>query len=103
MAAQILPVVKLFFVCEEAAFDPDAAAYRILAPMHALAMPPGVVSKFVCEQFDCYAQLSDALGAFRFSVQVLPGDADVVVHTSDSAHLSFAPPPGSASSTSRSA
>ena len=89
MANQVLPVVKLFFVCEEAAFDPDAAAYRILAPTHALAMPPGVTEKFECERFDCFAQVSDALGTFRFTVQVLHGDVEAVVYESGPLEHSF--------------
>jgi hypothetical protein len=91
MANHLLPVVKLFFACEEATFDHDAAAYRLVAPLHALVMPPGVTEKFECEGFDCYAQLSDAMGTFRFSVQVLPGDLDVVIYQSPSIQLTFTP------------
>jgi hypothetical protein len=91
MAEQLLPVVKLFFPCEEAEYDPDAAAYRLLAPLHAIAMPPGVDARYECERLDCYAQLSDAIGTFRLAVEVLSGDADVVVYRSRPVAITFTP------------
>jgi hypothetical protein len=91
MSNQVPPVVKLFFPCEEAVFDQDAVAYRLLAPFHTIIMPPGVHEKYECERFDCYAQLSDALGTFRFAVQILAGDVDVVVYESAPLPMSFSP------------
>ncbi len=83
--------MKLFFPCEEAEFDPDAAAYRLLAPLHALVMPPGVLTRFECERIECYVQFSDALGTFHIAVEVLPGTADVVAYRSRPVTVTFAP------------
>ena len=90
MAEPLLPVVKLFFPCEEAVYDDDAVAYRLLAPFHTLVMPPGVVSRFECDRFDCYIQVSDAIGTFRLAIEVLPGDADVVIYRSRPTEMTFA-------------
>jgi hypothetical protein len=89
MANHLLPVGKLFFPCEEAVFDTDAAAYRILGPMHTIVMPPGVTEKFESDAFSCYTQLSDAIGAFRFTVQILPGDVDVVIYETAPIPMTF--------------
>ena len=89
MANQILPVVKLFVVCEEVSFDTESAGYVLRIPLHNVALPGDTTFPFEWDRLDCYAQLSDAVGTFRFAVEVLPEAADTVLYRSSPVELMF--------------
>lgn len=91
MAAPVIPVVRLFFACERAVYRPKYRAYSLIAPLPALSLPPGTPFPYEAPDFACYAQLSDALGTFRFAVEVRYEDADRVLVRSGSCELTFSP------------
>lgn len=91
MAEQLLPVVKLFFPCEEAVYDAAAYRYTIYGPLHTVALPSAAVFPFEWDELPCYAQLTDAVGTFRLSVELLAEDADVVLRRSPPVEITFRP------------
>ena len=46
MADSVLPVVRLFFPCDNAVIDLKDMKWSLTNPWHTVAMPPGVREKF---------------------------------------------------------
>jgi hypothetical protein len=89
MAEQLLPVVKLFFPCEEAVYDAPASRYTIYGPLHTVALPSAAAFPFAWDDLPCHAQLTDAIGTFRFSIELLAEATDVVSRRSPPVALTF--------------
>lgn len=71
VASVVKPIVRLFFPCEEALYDPVHGKWSLTNPLHTIEMPPGVQSDYVTDEFWLYAQLSGGVGTFNISVQLV--------------------------------
>lgn len=89
MADLLLPVVKLFFPCEEATFDQDRLGLVLAVPFQAIAIPTNAAFPYECSSFVCYAMLSDAIGTFRFSVAVMYEESERVLTRTAGVTLTF--------------
>ena len=89
MANLLLPVVKLFFPCEDVTFDPDQQGFVLHLPVHAIAPPTGAIFPYECQSFACYAMVADAIGTFTFKVAVMYEGAERVLARSAGVRLTF--------------
>lgn len=74
MANRVLPVVRLFFPCDQAVLDLTDMKWSLKNPWHTVQMPPGVSEKFAQRELWLYAQLTGGLGDFNLAVELRDGD-----------------------------
>jgi hypothetical protein len=70
MADRVLPIVRLFFPCDDAVLDLQDMKWSLKHPWSTVAMPPGVRENFGQEFIWLYAQLVEGVGEFMLSVEM---------------------------------
>lgn len=70
MADRVLPVVKLFFPCDEATYDPSDEKWVVRHPYFTARMPEGVTENFGALEVWLYAKITDAVGDFALVVEM---------------------------------
>jgi hypothetical protein len=73
----VLPVVRLFFPCDEAALDLADMKWSLKNPWHTVQMPAGVTEKFGQRELWLHAQLTGGLGEFNLTVELRESDSGV--------------------------
>jgi hypothetical protein len=71
MAGTVLPTVRLIFPCDDARLDPQTRKWEIRHPWSAVFLPPGARFPFRLIELKVYAQLTDGIGSFNLSVEML--------------------------------
>jgi hypothetical protein len=94
VANVVLPIVRLFFPCEEATLDLNDEKWLLKNPLHTVEMPPGVQANFVVDGIALYAQFTGGVGSFNLSVQLVDDSSGVVLGVSRPP-ISFHMPGGS--------
>ncbi len=70
MADRVLPMVRLFFPCEDAALDIESAAWILTEPLHTVWIPRESLGRFSVNDLWLCAQLTDGVGEFNLSVEM---------------------------------
>lgn len=73
----VLPVVRLFFPCDEAVLDLADMKWSLKNPWHTVQMPPGVTERFGQRELWLYAQLTGGLGEYKLTVELHDMDSGV--------------------------
>lgn len=71
MAGRVVPTARLFFPCEEATRNTATGAWILTRPMHTAHPEPRGQFPFEVDELWVYAQLTDGVGKFNLTVQVL--------------------------------
>jgi hypothetical protein len=79
MANVILPSVKMFIPCLDLDVKPVVVIY---SPVHTIRMPPGVTVDYLLDEIWFYVALTDAVGRFRLSVEML-GEEEIILARSE--------------------
>ena len=87
MANVVLPKVRMFIPCVGVDLDPKRPVV-IYSPLHTIRMAPGIKEKYLLDEMWFYVVLTDAVGAFRLSVELF-GTEDVVLRKSKPENVTF--------------
>ena len=71
MASTVLPTVRLIFPCDDAQIDPQTQKWVIRHPWSTVFLPAGARFPFRLVEMKVYAQLTDGIGSFRLSVEMV--------------------------------
>jgi hypothetical protein len=82
MAIRLVPTARLFFPCEEATLDLETSAWHLVRPLHTAHPLPRGQFPFQVDELWVYAQLTDGVGKFNLSVQVIDFVTGTVLVTS---------------------
>lgn len=75
MADRVLPIVRMLFVCSDAAYlmvDEKSKLWKwqLTEPLSVVRFPPGVTGNFDVERLWIYAQFAEAVGEFDLCVRM---------------------------------
>ncbi len=70
MAEKIKPIVRLFFLCEEAQLELEESKWILINPLHTVWMPEGITENFKQEELWAYVQFSGGSGRFYLSIHM---------------------------------
>jgi hypothetical protein len=89
--ATVKPKLRFALLCSHVDFDANGLPFALNEPIHTLQIPPGSTGGYHPPPLALYCQLEDALGTFRFSVQVRDENGFVVNPNEPPVTLSFSP------------
>ncbi|HZZ82009.1 MAG TPA: hypothetical protein VFE62_26150 [Gemmataceae bacterium] len=87
MASVVLPKVRMFIPCLSVTLEAGKPV-TIHSPLHTIRMPLGVTEKYLLDELFFYVVLTDAVGAFRLTVEMRSVD-DIVLQRSESEQVKF--------------
>lgn len=77
MANRLVPTLRLAVLCSHVDFDANGLPFSLNEPIHTIQIPSGTTGAYR-SLLALYCQLEDAIGTFRFSVQVRDENGFVV-------------------------
>ena len=89
MANKVLPIVRVFLLCESVKYRAKTSQWVLTSPTHTLSMPVGISEKLVQERLAFYYQLTDAVGTFNLSIQMQLWETGTIITKNDLQKIDF--------------